>query len=334
MKQKMCYLIALVLLVAAPTFIYPIFLMQILCFALFASAFNFLVRYTGLLSFGHASFFGGAGYVAAYSLTALSLPFEASLPLAVLFAGLLGIVMGGLAIRRQGIYFTMITLALAQLMYFLFLEDPRTGGENGLQGVLRGKLFGIVDLGSDLTFYYVVLVVCVVALLAIVRIIHSPFGSVLRAIRENEPRAVSLGYDIGKYKLLAFVLSAMLSGVAGALQATALGFESLTDVQWTTSGLVILVVLVGGMDTLVGPIIGAAIIVAIEHKVGEIGRGLAQLTGLQWFSAMGDSVTIVMGLLFVVCVLAFRGGVAGELAIWIERRASRVNRSTMPEPVK
>jgi branched-chain amino acid transport system permease protein len=225
-----------------------------------------------------------------------------------------------LAIRRQGIYFAMITLALAQMVFFLCLQAPMTGGEDGLQGVPRGKLFGLIDLQSDLVMYYVALVIVVAAFLLIVRIIHSPFGQVLKAIKENEPRSISLGYDTQRFKLLAFVLSAALAGLAGSLKTLVLGFATLSDVHWTASGQVVLMTLVGGMGTLSGPILGSALVIVLENKIGEMGGWLAKLSGVEWFASLGESVTIVTGLIFVVCVLAFRRGVMGELIAWLDRR--------------
>jgi len=221
--------------------------------------------------------------------------------------------MGLLAIRRQGIYFTMITLALAQMLFFVALQAPFTGGEDGLQGVPRGKLLGMIDLTSDMTLYYVVLAIAVAGFALIVRTIHSPFGQVLKAIKENEPRAISLGYDVARYKLLAFVLSAGLSGLAGATKTLVLGFETLTDVHWSMSGLVVLMTLVGGLGTIVGPIVGAIIIIMLENKLGDIGAWLANVTSIDWFNTLGDSVTIVTGFIFIVCVLAFRKGIVGEI---------------------
>ncbi|CAH0222518.1 hypothetical protein SRABI118_02261 [Massilia sp. Bi118] len=314
MNRKLGYLIALAVALAAPFVGYPVFLMKLLCFGLFACAFNLLIGYTGLLSFGHAAFFGGAGYVAGYALTTLGLPFEAGIVLGVLAAAAIGLVMGLLAIRRQGIYFSMITLALAQMVYFGALRAPFTHGEDGLQGVPRGKLLGVLDLGHDLTMYYVVLALFVGAFALIVRIIHSPFGQVLKAIKENEPRAISLGYEVDRVKLLAFVLSAALAGLAGALKTVVLGFETLTDVHWTMSGLVILMTLVGGMGTLAGPILGAFLVVALENKLGDVGNFLAEKTHVEWFSSLGESVGIVTGLIFVACVLLFRRGIVGEIA--------------------
>jgi branched-chain amino acid transport system permease protein len=314
MNKKVLLGVALLLFLGAPFVLYPVFLMKVLCFALFACAFNLLIGYTGLLSFGHAAFFGGAGYIAGYALKSLGLPTEVGLILGTAFAALVGLVMGGLAIRRQGIYFTMITLALAQMLYFVFLQAPFTGGEDGLQGVPRGRLLGMLDLGSDITLYYVVLAIVIAAFALIVRTIHSPFGQVLKAIKENEPRAISLGYDVDRYKLLAFVLSAALSGLAGATKTLVLGFETLTDAHWTMSGLVVLMTLVGGLGTIIGPIVGAIVIIALENKLGDLGAFLARTTSVDWFNTLGDSVTIVTGLIFIICVLAFRRGIVGEIA--------------------
>jgi branched-chain amino acid transport system permease protein len=314
MNKKLLYGIALLLALAAPFFMYPVFLMKVLCFALFACAFNLLIGYTGLLSFGHAAFFGGAGYVTGYALKTMGLPTEVGLILGTAFAALVGLVMGMLAIRRQGIYFTMITLALAQMLYFVCLQVPFTGGEDGLQGVPRGRLLGVLDLSSDMSMYYVVLAIVIAAFALIVRTIHSPFGQVLTAVKENEPRAISLGYDADKYKLLAFVLSAALSGLAGSTKTVVLGFETLTDAHWTMSGLVVLMTLVGGLGTIVGPIVGAILIVALENKLGDLGGLLARMTRIEWFNTLGDSVTIVTGLIFIICVLAFRRGIVGEIA--------------------
>jgi branched-chain amino acid transport system permease protein len=313
MNKKVGYAIALLLALAAPYLLYPVFLMKVLCFALFACAFNLLIGYTGLLSFGHAAFFGGAGYVCGYLLQSLGLPFEVGILAGTAFAAVIGLVMGLLAIRRQGIYFTMITLALAQMLYFVCLQAPFTHGEDGLQGVPRGSLFGMVDLGNDLALYYVVLAICVAGFALIVRTVHSPFGQVLKAVKENEPRAISLGYDVERYKLLAFVLSAALSGLAGATKTVVLGFETLTDVHWAMSGLVVLMTLVGGLGTLSGPIVGAIVIVALENKLGDLGNWLAVVTRIDWFRSIGESVTIVTGFIFIVCVLAFRRGIVGEL---------------------
>ena len=271
MNKKIGIAVLLILLLAAPFGIYPVFLMKMLCFALFACAFNLLIGYTGLLSFGHAAFLGWAGYMCGQALKVWGLPTELGLIIGTLTGALIGLVMGLLAIRRQGIYFTMITLALAQMLFFVALQAPFTGGEDGLQGVPRGKLLGFLNLESDMTLYYVVLAIAVAGFALIVRTIHSPFGQVLKAIKENEPRAISLGYDVARYKLLAFVLSAGLSGLAGATKTLVLGFETLTDVHWSMSGLVVLMTLVGGLGTILGPIVGAVIIIMLENKLGDIG---------------------------------------------------------------
>ncbi|MFM0048562.1 branched-chain amino acid ABC transporter permease [Caballeronia grimmiae] len=314
MQRKALYVLLLIALVIAPfAGVYPVFMMKVLCFALFAAAFNLLIGYTGLLSFGHAMFLASAGYTAGYAIQTLGLTPELGVLAGTAVATLLGLVVGLLAIRRQGIYFAMVTLALAQMVYFVFLQAPFTHGEDGLQGVPRGKLFGIVSLSNDVTLYYVVLLVMLLAFALIVRIVHSPFGQVLIAIKENEPRAISLGYDTARYKLLAFVLSAGLAGLAGATKTLVLGFETLGDAYWTMSGLVVLMTLVGGMSTMFGPLLGAAIIVALEDRLGDIGTGIANLTGVAWFQSLGESVTIVTGVIFIACVLAFRRGIVGEI---------------------
>ncbi|MEB0135914.1 branched-chain amino acid ABC transporter permease [Actimicrobium sp. CCC2.4] len=319
MNKKIGYAIVLAALLAAPFWLYPVFLMKVLCFVLFACAFNLLIGFTGLLSFGHAAFFGGAGYVAGYAMATLGLPPEIGILLGTLAGALIGLFMGSFAIRRQGIYFTMITLALAQMLYFVFLQAKFTGGEDGLQGVPRGKLLGFIDLSNDLTLYYLVLLIVVGGFAVIMRVVHSHFGQVLKAIKENEPRAISLGYDVDRYKLLAFVLSAALSGLAGATKTLVLGFETLTDVHWSMSGLVVLMTLVGGLGTLSGPIVGAVIIIALENKLGSYGTWLANFTTIEWFRTIGQSVTIVIGLIFIICVLAFRRGIVGELVARFKR---------------
>jgi branched-chain amino acid transport system permease protein len=314
MQRKVLYGLLLLVLLAVPFIgIYPLFVMKVLCFALFAAAFNLLIGYTGLLSFGHAMFLGMAGYTTGYAIQALGYSPELGVLAGTAAATVLGFIVGLFAIRRQGIYFAMVTLALAQMVYFVFLQAPFTHGEDGLQGVPRGKLFGVLDLSSDLTLYYVVLAVMVLMFLLIVRIVHSPFGQVLVAIKENGPRAVSLGYDTDRYKLLAFVLSAGIAGLAGSMKVLVLGFETLGDAYWTMSGLVILMTLVGGMGTLFGPLLGAALIVALEDRLGDIGGALASVTGVQWFNSLGESATIVTGLIFIACVLAFRRGIVGEI---------------------
>ena len=303
---------------------YPIFVMKLMCFALFASAFNLLLGFTGLLSFGHAAFLGGAAYVTGHAIKVWGLTPEVGLLLGTGGGALLGLLFGWLAIRRQGIYFSMITLALAQMLFFVCLQAPFTGGEDGLQGVPRGKLFGVLDLRNDLAMYYVALVIVVAAFLLIVRTIHSPFGQVLKGIKENEPRAISLGYDVQHFKLLAFVISAAIAGLAGSLKTVVLGFATLSDVHWTASGQVILMTLVGGLGTLSGPLIGSAVVVLLENKIGEFGNLLAALTSVEWFKTLGESVTMVTGLIFVICVLSFRRGIMGEIIAWLDRRrASR-----------
>ncbi|MCG5074901.1 branched-chain amino acid ABC transporter permease [Paraburkholderia tagetis] len=314
MQRKVLYGLLLIGLIVAP-FVgaYPLFVMKVLCFALFAAAFNLLIGYTGLLSFGHAMFLATAGYTTGYTIQSLGFTPELGVLAGTAAGTVLGLIVGIFAIRRQGIYFAMVTLALAQMVYFVYLQAPFTHGEDGLQGVPRGKLFGLVSLDSDLALYYVVLLVMLFAFLLIVRIVHSPFGQVLGAIKENEPRAVSLGYDTDRFKLLAFVLSAGLAALAGALKVLVLGFETLGDAYWTMSGLVILMTLVGGMGTLFGPLVGAALIVALEDRLGDIGTAIARLTGVDWFRSLGESATIVTGLIFIACVLAFRRGIVGEI---------------------
>ncbi len=319
MMKKIAYAGILIAALIAPAVLYPVLLMKILCFALFACAFNLLIGFTGLLSFGHAAFFGGASYFAGHALKVWGLPTEIGILIGTVCAAGLGLIIGGLAIRRQGIYFTMITLALAQMLFFVFLQAPFTGGEDGLQSIPRGSLLGLLDLKNDIVMYYVVLAIVIAAFLFIVRIIHSPFGQVLKAIRENEARAISLGYDVERYKLLAFVLSASLAGLAGSTKAVVLGFGTLTDVHWSMSGLVVLMTLVGGLGTLVGPVVGAIVIIALENKLGDFGTWLASITNIEWFNTIGESVTMVTGLIFVICVLAFRRGIIGELAARVGR---------------
>ena len=320
-KKFVGYGLLLAALIVAPFFgAYPIFVMKLLCFALFASAFNLLLGYTGLLSFGHAAFFGGSAYVAGHVMKVWGFTPELGLLVGTLTGAGLGWVFGVLAIRRQGIYFAMITLALAQMVFFVALQAQFTGGEDGLQGVPRGKLFGLFSLADDLTIYYLVLAIVAAAFALIVRTIHSPFGQVLKGIKENEPRALSLGYDVARFKLLAFVISAALTGLAGSLKTLVLGFASLSDVHWTASGQVILMTLVGGLGTLSGPMVGSTVVVILENKLGEIGNAIARLTGIDWFNTLGESVTMVTGLIFIVCVLLFRKGIMGEIIAFMERR--------------
>jgi len=324
MNKKIGYLLAFAIALAAPFVGYPVFLAKLLCFALFACAFNLLIGFTGLLSFGHAAFFGTAGYVAGNAIKVWGWPTELGLLAGVAAGALVGLVMGALAIRRQGIYFAMITLALAQMVYFGALRAGEfTGGEDGLQGIPRGRFLGVVDLSNDLALYFFVLGICVLAFMLIVRTVHSPFGQVLKAVKENEPRAVSLGYDVDKYKLLAFVLSAALSALAGATNALVQGFETLTDVHWTMSGLVILMTLVGGMGTLAGPMLGAIVIIALENKLGDWGNFLSVHTGIEWFNTIGEAVNMVVGLIFIICVLLFRRGIIGEFIAWFGRNGSK-----------
>ena len=308
-------------LLVAPFFgAYPVFVMKLMCFALFAAAFNLLLGYTGMLSFGHAAFLGGAAYVTGHAIKVWGLTPEVGLLLGTLGGAFLGLIVGFFAIRRTGIYSTMITLALAQMLYFVALQAPFTGGEDGLQSVPRGRLLGLVDLKNDLVLYYIVLAIVVAAFLLIVRTVHSPFGQVLKAIKENEPRATSLGYDTNRYKLVAFVLSAALAGLAGSLKTLVMGFATLSDVHWTSSGHVVLMTLVGGLGTLSGPLVGSAVVVLLENKLGEAGHFLFGLTGIEWFNTLGESVTMVTGLIFVICVLAFRKGIMGEIIAWLAHR--------------
>jgi len=296
--------IGILLLIAAPFAVYPIFLMRMLCFALFACAFNLLLGYTGLLSFGHAAFFGGAAYFCAYAVRSWGWPPEAGILLGVLGAAVLGAVIGFFAIRRQGIYFAMITLALAQMFFFFCVQAPFTSGEDGIQGVPRGFLFGFIDLNKPLAMYFFVLAVFLIGVFIIWRIVNSPFGMVLKSIRENEMRAISLGYSVANYKLAAFVMSAALAGLAGALKAIVFQFATLTDVAWQMSGEVILMTLLGGIGTMVGPIVGAGFVVSLENRL----------------ATSGFPVQIVIGLIFMICVLLFRKGIVGEVLAFFDRR--------------
>jgi branched-chain amino acid transport system permease protein len=295
-------------------------MMKLMCFALFATSLNLLLGYVGLLSFGHAAFFGVAAYVAGSALRDHGLPPEAALLLGAGTGAALGLVMGLLAIRRKGIYLAMVTLALAQMIYFFCVQAPFTGGEDGMQGVPRGRLFGVLPLDDDLTLYYVVLAIGAMAFAFIGRVIDSPFGRILGALKENEARTVSLGYDVDRFKLLAFVISAACAGLAGAMKTLVLGFATLSDVHWTMSGTVILMTLLGGLGTRFGPAVGAVIVVGLETKLAAFGTWLAELTHIAWFQGLGESVSIVTGIMFVACVLLFRRGIVGELAQWYGRR--------------
>ena len=298
-KIKLLYgiLVLIALLMPFQDFIYLVFAMKVLCFALFACAFNLLLGFTGLLSFGHAAFFGTSAYITAYLCKELGLSPEFGIVLGVLGSGILGFLIGSLAIRRQGIYFAMVTLALSQMVYFLAVQLPFTGGEDGIQGVPRGMLFGLINLKDDVSMYYFVLVIFLLAFALIVRTVHSPFGQVLKAIRENEPRAVSLGYDVDRFKLISFVISAALAGLAGSLKTLVFQLATLTDVHWHMSGEVVLMTLLGGMGTILGPVVGAGIVVGLQNYLANIGS---------WS-------TIATGFIFVICVLAFRRGVVGEI---------------------
>jgi branched-chain amino acid transport system permease protein len=296
--------ILIALALAAPFVLYPVFLMKALCFALFACAFNLLIGYVGLLSFGHAAFFGIAGYVTAHSAKVWGLPPEIAILMGTAASALLGLVFGGLAIRRQGIYFAMVTLALAQMVFFYALQAPFTHGEDGIQAVPRGVLLGFIDLNQPLAMYYFVLAVFLIGFFIIYRTINSPFGEVLKAIRENEPRAISLGYKTDQYKLVAFVLSAALAGLAGGTKSLVFQLASLTDVDWTMSGEVVLITLLGGLGTVLGPVVGAFVVVTMENYLAQFGS---------W-------VTIIQGGIFVLCVLTFRRGIVGEIQHLLRKR--------------
>jgi branched-chain amino acid transport system permease protein len=295
--------IMVALFLVGPFLVYPVFLMKALCFALFACAFNLLIGYVGLLSFGHAAFLGSAGYATAHAAKVWGLSPELAILFGALVAGVLGLIIGSVAIRREGIYFAMITLALAQMIYFFCLQAKFTGGEDGIQGVPRGYLFGVLDLRNTFTLYFVVLAIFLGGFLLIYRTIHSPMGQVLKAIRENEQRAVSLGYNPDQYKLIAFVLSATLSGLAGGTKAIVFQLASLTDVHWSMSGEVVLMTLLGGLGSVFGPVAGAVILVTLEN----------------YLSSLGSWVTVIQGVIFVVCVLVFRRGVVGELTLLLKR---------------
>jgi len=306
---RVVYVGLLVLVLAAPVIgLYPVFVMKLLCFALFACAFNLLLGFTGLLSFGHAAFFGMGAYVAGWCIKSAGWSPELGIVGGAVIGAGLGLLFGLVAIRRQGIYFAMITLAMAQMVFFFCLQAKFTGGEDGLQGVPRGKLLGLLPLETDIVMYYVVAAIFIGCFLGIRRIVTSPFGQVLKMIRENEPRAISLGYEVDRYKLLAFVLSAGLAGLAGSLKTLVMGFATLSDVHWSMSGEVILMSLLGGVGTFLGPVIGSGIVVALQDTLAD---------------KVGEWVTVIIGAIFVVCVLAFRKGVVGEVHAYMERRRAR-----------
>jgi len=306
---KIAWIVALAILVVAPFVgVYPIFVAQALCFAIFAMSFNLLLGYTGLLSFGHAAFFGGAAYITAWLLQEKHLTPELAILAGVGAAAAAGLVFGVIAIRRQGIYFAMVTLALAYMLSFFFLQASFTGGENGLQGIERGKLLGLIPLEGDLALYFFVLAVFAGVFLLVLRIVHSPYGQVLKAIRENEPRAISLGYEVDRYKLLAFVLSAALAGLGGSLKVLVLHLATLQDVRWEQSGEVILMTLLGGLGTFAGPVVGAFTVVGLQNYLSD---------------RAGAWTTVIIGVIFVLCVVAFRKGFVGELLAWQKRRARK-----------
>ena len=306
-KASALYLVLLAMAIAAPFIGYPVFLMSCLCFALFACAFNLLIGFTGLLSFGHAMFFGLAAYACAHAAKVWGWTPEIAIIFGTACTAVIGLVVGWLAVRRQGIYFAMVTLALSQMVYFFCVQAPFTYAEDGIQSIPRGKLLGLVDLHNDLYMYFFVLAIFIAGFWLIYRIIHSPFGQILKSIRENEPRALSLGYDVDKYKLVAFVLSAALAGLAGATKSIALGIATLTDVGWQMSGEVVLMTLLGGMGTILGPVLGATTIITMQN----------------YLAGFGSWVTIIMGITFVVCVLVFRRGIVGEIEYRLQRKPTR-----------
>ena len=307
-QARWAWLAVLAVLLAAPFIgLYPVFMMKALCFAIFAVAFNLLLGYTGLLSFGHAAYLGAAAYATGWLIRSADWSPEMGILAGMVVGAALGLVVGLIAIRRQGIYFAMITLALAQMIYFFCVQAPFTGGEDGLQGVARGKLFGLIPLASDVAMYYLVLAIFVAVFLGVIRIVHSPYGQVLKAIRENEPRAISLGYDVDKYKLLAFVLSTTIAGLAGSLKTLVLGFATLSDAHGSLSGEVVLMTLLGGMGTFAGPVIGAFTIIGLQNFLAD---------------RVGSWVTVIIGAIFVLCVIGFRRGFVGELLAWQKRRSA------------
>ena len=301
--QRIAFAVMVALLLLAPLVVYPVFMMKVMCFALFACAFNLLIGFGGLLSFGHAMFLGSAGYASAHAAKIWGFTPELAILFGTVVALAIGVLAGLLAIRRQGIYFAMITLALAQMIFFVALQAKFTGGEDGIQSVPRGRLFGVIDLAQPMVMYWLVTFVFLAGFVLIWRVVHSPFGQVLKAIRENEPRAISLGYDADRYKLVAFVISGGVAGLAGATKALVFQLASLTDVHWTMSGEVVLMTVLGGLGTIFGPVVGAAIIITMQNYLAQLGA---------W-------VTVVQGVIFVICVLAFRRGVIGELGNWLKK---------------
>jgi branched-chain amino acid transport system permease protein len=301
--QRIAFAVMVALLLLAPLVVYPVFMMKVMCFALFACAFNLLIGFGGLLSFGHAMFLGSAGYASAHAAKIWGFTPELAILFGTVVALAIGVLAGLLAIRRQGIYFAMITLALAQMIFFVALQAKFTGGEDGIQSVPRGRLFGVIDLAQPMAMYSLVTFVFLAGFVLVWRVVHSPFGQVLKAIRENEPRAISLGYDADRYKLVAFVISGGVAGLAGATKALVFQLASLTDVHWTMSGEVVLMTLLGGLGTIFGPVVGAAIIITMQNYLAQLGA---------W-------VTVVQGVIFVICVLAFRRGVIGELGNWLKK---------------
>lgn len=301
--QKIIFAVLLAFLIVLPFLVYPVFAMKVMCFALFASAFNLLLGFGGLLSFGHAAYFGGASYVAAHAAKVWGFTPELAVLTGTAAAALLGLVIGALAIRRQGIYFAMVTLAFAQMVYFFSLQAPFTGGEDGIQSVPRNDVFGVIPTDNNITLYFVVLAITFGGILLIHRITHSPFGQVLTAIRENEPRAISLGYQVNRYKLMVFVMSAALAGLAGATKSQVFQLASLTDVHWSMSGEVVLMTLLGGMGTIFGPLVGAGVVVTMQNYLASYGA---------W-------VTIIQGVIFVLGVLLFREGIVGVISKWIKK---------------
>jgi len=302
--QLIAFALVAAFIIIAPQFLYPVFVMKLLCFALFAAAFNLMLGFGGLLSFGHAAFFGGAGYAAGHAAKIWGLPPEVSILFAVFVTVVLGAIFGFLAIKSRGIYFAMITLSFAQMVYFYALQSPVTGGEDGLQSIPRNHFFGLIDMSSDENFYWMVAAIFALGFLFVYRVIHSPFGEVLKGIRENEPRMISLGYQVQRYKLLTFIISAGVSGLAGGTKAMVFHLASLVDVHWTMSGEVVLMTLIGGMGTIFGPIIGAAVVVTMQNYLANL----------------GSMVLIIQGGVFIICVLTFRKGIVGVIGSWLKVR--------------